>query len=90
MPAWCEPGGETVAGLSQEEFDRVAEEIRSAWSQAQTRDAGFQVIVDFGRKYGYKNVIAAIQQRTPKRFTREQPLAEWVDARHEEETESAG
>jgi hypothetical protein len=43
------------------------------------------VIVDFGRKYGYKNVIAAIQARTPKRFTREKSVSEWVDERRIEE-----
>ncbi|MBV9279071.1 MAG: hypothetical protein JOZ41_03225 [Chloroflexi bacterium] len=74
-----------MAGLSQEDFDRVSKEIQSAWAQAQTRDAGFQVIVDYGRKYGYKNVIAAIQNRMPKRFTREKPLTEWMDERQQEE-----
>lgn len=68
-----------MAGLSQEEFDKVGEEIRTAWARAETRDAGFQVIVDYGRKYGYKNVIAAIQQRMPKRFTREKGLSEWIE-----------
>jgi hypothetical protein len=74
-----------LAGLSREEFDQVAKEIQEAWSRADSRDAGFQVIVDYGRKYGYKNVIAAIQSRTPKRFSREQPLSQWVDERREEE-----
>ncbi len=75
-----------VAGaMSQEEFDRVAAEILDAWNRAQTRDAGFDVIVNMGRKYGYKNVIAAIQGRTPKRFTREKSIDEWVDERHKEE-----
>jgi hypothetical protein len=71
--------------MSQEEFDKAATEIMDAWTKAQTRDAGFDVIVNFGRKYGYKNVIAAIQGRTPKRFTREKSLDEWVDERHKEE-----
>lgn len=74
-----------MSGLSQEEFDQVARDIQEAWNRAQTRDAGFQVIVDFGRKHGYKNVIAAIQNRTPKRFTREKPLAEWVDEQRQED-----
>jgi hypothetical protein len=78
-----------VAGtLSQEEFDSASREILEAWNSAQTRDAGFDVIVNFGRKYGYKNVIAAIQGRTPKRFTREKSLDEWVDERHKEEAET--
>lgn len=68
-----------MAGLSQEEFDKIAEEIRTAWGRAGTRDEGFQVILDYGRKVGYKNVIAAIEQRKPKRFTREKPLSEWIE-----------
>ncbi len=67
-----------MAGLSKEEYDRAAREIQDAWQRAQTRDAGFKVIVDFGRKYGYKNVIAAIQGRVPKQFEREKPLTDWV------------
>ena len=76
-----------MAELSKEEYDKVAQEIQGAWSQAQTRDAAFQIIVDYGRRVGYKNVIAAIQGRTPKRFTREQGLDEWVQDRHQEEKE---
>lgn len=73
--------------MSQEEFDKAATEIMEAWNRAQTRDAGFDVIVVYGRKYGYKNVIAAIQGRTPKRFTREKSVDEWVEDRHKEEAE---
>ena len=76
-----------MAGLSEEEFRQVAQEIQDAWAGAQTRDQGFQVIVDYGRKYGYKNVIAAIQSRMPKRFSREKSVTEWVDERHKEEVE---
>jgi len=75
-----------MAGLAQGDFDEAAKEIKEAWERAQTRDAGFQVIVDYGRKYGYKNVIAAIQGRKPKRFTRETTLSEWVDDRRQEES----
>lgn len=74
-----------MAGMSQDDFDKVKDEILSAWNSAQTRDAGFTVIVDYGRKYGYKNVIAAIQGRVPKRFTREKSVDEWVDEQHREE-----
>ena len=42
-------------------------------------------IVRFGQKYGYKNVMAAIQNRTPKRFSREKPLSEWVEDQREHE-----
>jgi hypothetical protein len=71
-----------MAGLSKDEYDQAAKEIVAAWGRAQTRDQGFQVVVDYGRKYGYKNVIAAIQGRVPKQFTREKPLGEWVDEQH--------
>jgi len=71
-----------VAGLSKEEYDRAAREIQDAWQRAQTRDAGFHVIVEFGRKYGYKNVIAAIQGRVPKQFDREKSVSTWVGEQH--------
>jgi hypothetical protein len=74
-----------MAGLSREDFDTVAREIQTAWGNAQTRDAAFNVIVEYGRKYGYKNVIAAIQQRTPKRFESGQSVDSWLDDRRREE-----
>ena len=72
-----------MSGLSQEQFEGIAKEVLEAWNRAQSRDAGFKVIVEYGQKYGYKNVIAAIQGRTPKRFTREKPVAEWVAEQRE-------
>ena len=75
-----------MAGLSKEEFDVAAREIQAAWQKAETRDAGLHVIVEFGRKYGYKNVIAAVQGRLPKQFEREKPLTEWVEEQKEEES----
>jgi hypothetical protein len=74
-----------VAGLTQEEFNTFAKEIQAAWERATTRDDALRVITDFGRRHGYKNVIAAIQGRTPKRFDRETPLSDWIDERHREE-----
>jgi hypothetical protein len=74
-----------MAGLSKDDFDSVAREIQAAWGAAQTRDAGFNVIVEYGRKYGYKNVIAAIQQRTPKRFEAGQTVDSWIAERKAEE-----
>ncbi|HZS93504.1 MAG TPA: hypothetical protein VFA78_01805 [Chloroflexota bacterium] len=74
-----------MAGLSEQDFEAAKGEILAAWEKAKSRDAGFAVIVEYGRKYGYKNVIAAIQGRTPKRFTREKSVSEWLDDRHEEE-----
>jgi len=78
-----------VAGLSQDEFEGVTREIMAAWNEARTRDDGLNVIVNFGRKYGFKNVIAAIQGRTPRRFTREQSVSEWVDERKREESDES-
>jgi hypothetical protein len=75
-----------MAGMTREDFDRATKEIQEAWANAQTRDAGFNVIVEFGRKYGFKNVIAAVQGRTPKRFADGQALNEWIEDRHKEET----
>ena len=75
-----------MSEMTPEAFNEIAQEIRDAWNRATTRDAGFQVIVQYGQKYGYKNVIAAIQNRMPKRFTREKPLNEWVDERRKEES----
>lgn len=74
-----------MAGLSKEEFEAATRDIRQAWERAQTRDAGFAVIVEYGRKYGFKNVIAAIQGRTPKRFAEGQTVSDWVEDRHKEE-----
>jgi hypothetical protein len=74
-----------MAGMNEEEFSQIAKEIQDAWRKAESRDAAFQVIVDYGRKYGYKNVIAAIQDRKPKRFTKEKPVDEWVEDRRREE-----
>jgi hypothetical protein len=75
-----------MAGLSREDFDSATKEILAAWERAQTRDQGFQVIREFGRKYGFKNVIAAIEGRTPKRFSQEQSVTDWVEERHKEES----
>jgi hypothetical protein len=84
---WEEVG--IVAGISEEEFKQAAQEILGAWERAQTRDAGFEVIVNYGRKYGYKNVIAAIQGRLPKQFAKEKtngkPIEQWVEERRAEE-----
>jgi hypothetical protein len=75
-----------VAGLTQDDFERARVEILGAWGKAETRDAGLAVIVEYGRKYGFKNVIAALQGRTPKRFSDGQELGAWVEARRREES----
>lgn len=75
-----------ATGMSREDFDAARTEILAAWAGATTRDAGFNVVVEYGRKYGYKNVIAAIQGKVPKRFNREPSIDEWLDERRREET----
>jgi len=76
-----------MAGLTREEYDAVAAEILTSWNNAETRDQGLQVIVEFGRKHGFKNVMAAIQGRTPKRFTAETSVSDWVEQRQKEEAQ---
>ncbi len=75
-----------MAGLTQEQFQEITKEVRQAWDGANSRDAGFRVITEFGRKYGYKNVIAAIEGRVPKQLTREKSVDRWLDERRTEET----
>ena len=74
-----------MAGITREEFDRAAAEIREAWDKAQTKEAGLRVIGEFGRKHGYKNVIAALENRVPRQFTREKSVDEWVKERRDDE-----
>jgi hypothetical protein len=81
-------GSRVMTGMSQEDFDRASKEILSAWEAAETRDQGFKVIVEYGRKFGYKNVIAAIEGRVPKRYTREKTVDQWVTERTQEEAEA--
>lgn len=73
-----------AGGMSRDEFDAATKEILAAWQRAETRDAGLAVLVEYGRKYGYKNVIAALEGRVPKRFSREPTVDEWVQERHRE------
>jgi hypothetical protein len=74
-----------MPGMTQEEFKAASEEIRASWDRADSKEAGFRVILEYGRKYGYKNVIAAIEGRLPKQFTREKPIDQWVAERRAEE-----
>jgi len=57
-----------MAGLGKDEFEQMKQELDREWSKAQTRDEGLRVIVGFGQRFGYKNVMAALQGRVPKRF----------------------
>jgi hypothetical protein len=83
-----DPGRLRVAGLTRDEYERAAIEIRQAWERAgpsDVRAACLQVIVESGRKYGYKNVMAALQNRVPKQFERGTSVESWVDDRKREE-----
>ena len=75
-----------LAGLTREEFDIAAKDILQAWEKAQTRDAGLQVIIEYGRKYGYKNVMAALQKRVPKQFEREKSVETWQSEQQQNES----
>lgn len=66
-----------MSGLSQTDFDQMKSELDREWGKASTRDEGLRVIVNFGQRFGYKNVMAALQGRMPKRFTSGTDLEQW-------------
>jgi hypothetical protein len=66
-----------MAGISQADFDQMKAELDREWTKASTRDEGFKVIVGFGQRFGYKNVMAALQGRQPKRFESGTDLEQW-------------
>ncbi len=76
-----------MAGLEHEDFERVRSEILAAWAKADSRDAGLAVMVEYGRKYGFKNVMTVLQGRTPKRFAGGQDVDSWIGARKREESQ---
>jgi len=68
-----------MSGLTQSDFDQMKAELDREWDKASTRDDGLRVIVGFGQRFGYKNVMAALQGRVPKRFTSGTPLDQWKE-----------
>lgn len=76
-----------MAGLSQENFDQMKSELNTEWNKASTRDDGLRVIVHFGQRFGYKNVMAALQGKMPKRFSSGTPLEEWVEEQRQAESQ---
>jgi hypothetical protein len=66
-----------MAGLSQTDFDQMKAELDREWAKAMSRDDGLRVIISFGQRFGYKNVMAALQGKVPKRFSSGVPLDEW-------------
>jgi len=66
-----------MAGLNQNDFDGMKAELDREWNKASSRDDGLRVIVSFGQRFGYKNVMAALQGRVPKRFTSGTDLEQW-------------
>jgi hypothetical protein len=76
-----------MAGLSQENFDQMKSELDAEWNKASTRDDGLRVIVNFGQRFGYKNVMAALQGKMPKRFSSGTPLEEWVEEQRQAESQ---
>ncbi|GEM_PF-3980518 len=77
-----------MAGLSQEEFQAMKTELDQEWQRASTRDEGLQVIIRFGQRYGWKNVMSALQGRQPRRFTSGTPLDQWVEEQRGSEGDS--
>ena len=78
-----------MSGLTPEDFERMKSELDAEWNKASTRDEGLRVIVNFGQRFGYKNVMAALQGRLPKRFTSGTPVDQWVAEQRESEKSSA-
>jgi hypothetical protein len=66
-----------MSGLSETDFDQMKAELDREWTKASSRDEGLRVIVTFGQRFGYKNVMAALQGRLPKRFTSGTDLEQW-------------
>jgi hypothetical protein len=74
-----------MAGLTQTDFDQMKAELDREWNKAATRDDGLRVIVSFGQRFGYKNVMAALQGRLPKRFSSGIPVDQWKEEQRAEE-----
>lgn len=74
-----------MAGLTQTDFDAMKSELDREWNNASTRDDGLKVIVSFGQRFGYKNVMAALQGKLPKRFSSGTPLDQWIEEQHASE-----
>lgn len=68
-----------MSGLSQADFDHMKSELDQAWGRATTKDEGLRIVVTFGQKYGYKNVMAALQGRQPKHLASGVPVEQWMD-----------
>lgn len=77
-----------MAGLSQTDFQQMKDELDREWSKAASRDDGLRVIVTFGQRFGYKNVMAALQGRLPKRFSSGTPVDQWMEEQRATERES--
>ena len=78
-----------MSGLSPEAFEQMKNELDAEWNKASTRDEGLRIIVHFGQRFGYKNVMAALQGRIPKRFTSGTPVDQWISEQREAEKEDA-
>jgi hypothetical protein len=76
-----------MAGLSQNDFEQMKNDLDREWTNASSRDDGLRVILSFGQKYGYKNVMAALQGRLPKRFSSGTPVDQWVEEQRAQERE---
>lgn len=71
-----------MAGLAQSDFEKMKQELETDWNKASTRDDGLRVIVTYGQRFGYKNVMAALQGRLPKRYASGTSLDSWIEEQH--------
>lgn len=74
-----------MSGLSQSDFEQMKEELGREWAKATSKDDALRLIVSFGQRFGYKNVMAALQGREPKRFTSGTPVDQWMEQQRAEE-----
>ncbi len=77
-----------MSGLGKDDFEQMKQQLDEEWNKAQSRDDGLRVIVSFGQRFGYKNVMAALQGRVPKRFENTS-VDDWIaEQRKAEQTAS--
>jgi hypothetical protein len=77
-----------LAGLAQSDFEQMKQQLEKDWNAATTRDDGLKVIVSYGQRYGYKNVMAALQGRLPKRYTSGTSLDTWIEEQRAAESKT--
>jgi hypothetical protein len=77
-----------MPGLAQSDFEKMKEQLDADWTKATSRDEGLKVILSYGQRFGYKNVMAALQGRLPKRYTSGTSLDTWIQEQRVSEEKS--